>query len=96
MPLTSTAFGLRDNHYMFQIIPAWESGEDASPYRAWADKVAASLDAYSLPGGYPNLLVAEDHDQVAHAYGENAPRLRQLKQRFDPANVFSSATPLPD
>jgi FAD/FMN-containing dehydrogenase len=96
VPLTSTAFGLRDNHYMFQIIPAWESGEDASPYRAWADKVAASLDAYALPGGYPNLLVAEDHDQVAHAYGENGPRLRELKQQFDPANVFSSATPLPD
>ncbi|NMO49719.1 FAD-binding oxidoreductase [Actinoplanes sp. TBRC 11911] len=96
VPLTSTAFGLRSNHYMFQIIPAWEPGEDGAPHRAWADKTSGALAAYALPGGYPNLLVAEDHDQVAHAYGDNAARLREVKQQFDPANVFSSATPLPD
>jgi FAD/FMN-containing dehydrogenase len=95
VPLTSTAFGLRSNHYMFQILPAWEAGEDGAPQRAWADKTSSALATYALPGGYANLLVADDHDQVAHAYGDNAARLRELKQQFDPANVFSSATPLP-
>jgi FAD/FMN-containing dehydrogenase len=96
VPLTSTAFGLRSNHYMFQILPAWEAGEDGAPQRAWADKTSSALATYALPGGYANLLVADDHDQVAHAYGDNAARLRELKQQFDPANVFSSATPLPE
>ena len=95
VPLTSTAFGLRANHYMLQIIPAWEPDEDGKPHREWADKTSAALAAYALPGGYPNLLVAEDRDQVAHAYGENAPRLREIKRQFDPEDVFSSATPLP-
>jgi FAD/FMN-containing dehydrogenase len=30
------------------------------------------------------------------AYGENAARLMELKRKFDPNNVFSSAIPLPN
>jgi hypothetical protein len=48
----------------------------------------------ALPGGYPNLLDPHDHEQIARAYGDNLPRLRLVKRRFDPDRVFS-ATPLP-
>jgi NitT/TauT family transport system permease protein len=42
-----------------------------------------------------NFLTADDHEQVSAAYGGNAGRLREVKRRFDPDNVFSSAIPLP-
>lgn len=50
--------------------------------------------AAALPGGHPNLLAPGDHDQIAHACGPHAERLRAAKARFDPEGVFS-ATPLP-
>jgi len=50
---------------------------------------------YALPGGYANLLGPDAHDQIGPAYGPNTARLREVKRRFDPDNVFSSAIPLP-
>ena len=41
-----------------------------------------------------NLLGPDDHDQIMHAYGPNAGRLRELKKRFDTQGVFT-AIPLP-
>jgi hypothetical protein len=56
--------------------------------------VSTNLAAHALPGGYANLLGPCDDDQIAHAYGANAGRLRAAKSRYDPDRVFS-AIPLP-
>jgi FAD/FMN-containing dehydrogenase len=94
VPVEATAFGLRRRHHVVEVLAAWESNQDGAPHRAWADHVVTSLAAYALPGGYANLLGPDDHDQITHAYGPNAVRLRQLKKRFDPEVVFT-AIPLP-
>jgi len=39
-------------------------------------------------------VAVDQSDQIAHAYGQNAARLRAAKARFDPDGVFS-ATSLP-
>jgi hypothetical protein len=36
----------------------------------------ADTDLPALPGGYPNLLTADEPERVEHAYGPNAARLR--------------------
>ena len=56
----------------------------------------ASCDSHpmALPGGYPNMLGPDDSEQIPFAYGSNAERLIAAKKRFDPDDVFSSATPL--
>ncbi|GII53577.1 6-hydroxy-D-nicotine oxidase [Planotetraspora thailandica] len=93
VPVESTAFGIRQDHFMAEIVAAWEPG-DGTPHRAWTDSVAEALAADALPGGYPNMLGPDDHAQIAHAYGPNAARLLAAKSRFDPDGVFS-ATSLP-
>lgn len=55
---------------------------------------AEQLSPHALPGGYPNLLTADEPERVAHAHGPNAPRLIAAKKAYDPGNVFT-ATPLP-
>lgn len=94
VPLQATAFGVRERHLMIEILAAWEPEDDPSRHLAWAHLVAAGLAPHALPGGYPNLLGPTDHDQIAHAYGPNASRLRAAKSRYDPDGVFS-AIPLP-
>jgi FAD/FMN-containing dehydrogenase len=97
VPLASTAFGLRKEHFMVEIIAAWEptAANDGKNHREWARTLSENLAPPALPGGYPNMLGPDDHEQTAHAYGANTSRLQQLKRRFDPDGVFSSAISLP-
>jgi FAD/FMN-containing dehydrogenase len=97
VPVEDTAFGVRREHLMVEIVAAWEPG-DGTPHQAWTDAVADSLGPDlgpdALPGGYPNMLGPDDHDQITDAYGPHAARLLATKARFDPDGVFS-ATSLP-
>jgi FAD/FMN-containing dehydrogenase len=95
VPPRATAFGLRRDHFMIEVIAAWDprDGHD-DLHRRWARRLSDVLAPGALPGGYPNLLDPHEHEQIARAYGDNLPRLRLVKRRFDPDRVFS-ATPLP-
>lgn len=96
VPPGDTAFGLRREHFMVEIIAAWEPGRgDGSDHRRWARDLWQDLAPFALPGGYANLLGPEDREQAADAYGGNAARLLAAKRRFDPDGVFASAIPLP-
>jgi FAD/FMN-containing dehydrogenase len=94
VPLDATAFGLRREHFLVEIIAAWEPGDNIAIHRQWAQNLSRALAPAALPGGYPNLLGPEEVDRVALAYGDNIGRLQQVKRRFDPEWIFS-ATPLP-
>lgn len=89
-----TAFGRRDRHVLIEISAGRGPDEDAGPYREWAEGVRAALAPHALPGGYPNFLLPDQTEQVAHAYGSHAARLIAVKQTYDPHHVFT-ATPLP-
>jgi FAD/FMN-containing dehydrogenase len=91
--VTDTAFGIRREHFMVELIASWPSG-DGARHRAWADAAAEQLRPHALPGGYPNLLGPDHDEQIAHAYGPNADRLLAIKASLDPGDAFS-AIPLP-
>jgi FAD/FMN-containing dehydrogenase len=93
----STAFGLRQEHFLAEIIAAWnpDAEDDGTDHRQWAWILSQVLARSALPGGYPNLLGPDERDQIALAYGGNLARLQDVKQRFDPDGIFTSAIPLP-
>jgi FAD/FMN-containing dehydrogenase len=91
------AFGERREHFIVEIVAGWKpDGDDGAAHRRWAHDLWQSLAPFALPGGYPNLLGPDDREQAAEAYGGNAARLRVLKRRFDPDEVFASTIPLPE
>ena len=94
----ATAFGLRQQHFLMEIVAAWDPNatEDSAVHHQWVSDLFSILAPHALPGGYPNFLTSEDREQLGSAYGHNAARLRDLKRRYDPENVFSSAIPIPD
>jgi FAD/FMN-containing dehydrogenase len=97
IPAEAIAFGLRQEHFMVEIVASWEpDGSDDAVHRQWAEDLWNNLAPFALPGGYANLLGQNDCEQAAAAYGDNAARLRALKRRFDPDRVFASAIPLPE
>lgn len=95
VPVEDTAFAARTPHLLVETIAQWEPGDRGeAEHRAWAGDLSNALAGESLPGGYVNLLAADETDQITHAYGPNRNRLLAVKNRFDPDAVFS-ATPLP-
>jgi hypothetical protein len=98
VPAGATAFGLRRDHVLVEILATFAERSDRleeQPHQQWARTALQAFDAMALPGGYPNLLDRGDADRVAKSYGCNAERLIIAKRRYDPDNVFHSAIPLP-
>ena len=90
VPVHATAFGLRQPHLLVEILAAWDGGADGQ-HVDWAKHLSDQLAADALPSGYPNLLGPDEVRRVQLAYGSNLPRLRELKQRYDPDGMFSGA-----
>ncbi|MGY3618714.1 FAD-binding oxidoreductase [Bradyrhizobium sp. USDA 10063] len=93
----ATAFGLRRDHLLVEILASFPDRSDAGDvprHRHWT-RATRERFASALPGGYPNFLGKDELDRARQSYGGNAGRLMEIKRRYDPDNVFSSAIPLP-
>jgi hypothetical protein len=98
VPAEATAFGLRRDHVLVEILASFADRRDPceeQQHRRWTRATLQAFDGMALPGGYPNFLVAADAERVAKSYDCNAERLIKAKRRYDPDNVFCSAIPLP-
>src|SRR5262249_13460367 len=98
VPEQATAFGLRRDHVLIEILasfPDRSDKEEERKHRQWVRAARQAFDPMALPGGYPNLLAAGDKARAAMSFGRNAARLIEAKRYFDPDNVFASAIPLP-
>jgi FAD/FMN-containing dehydrogenase len=98
VPAEATAFGLRCDHVLVEILATFADRSDEFEERQhhqWARATLQAFDAMALPGGYPNLLAGGDSDRATKSYGRNAERLVKAKRHYDPDNVFCSAIPPP-
>jgi hypothetical protein len=88
--LKDTAFGVRNAHFMLEIIAVWEPEEqgNAALHQKWAKDLSQVVARHSIPGGYANLLGPEDSEQIPYAHGENLSRLREIKRKTDPGHIF--------
>jgi FAD/FMN-containing dehydrogenase len=86
-----TAFGRRDAPYMVSFSSTWTDPNAADANITWARDGWAAIHSHSSTGGlYLNFPgFGEEHDALVRAaYGPNYDRLVELKNRYDPANLF--------
>ena len=99
VPADATAFRLRRDHLLVEILATMDEPADEQEqrrHREWARAALRAFDAIALPGGYANLLARSDVDRAAYGFGANAERLIRAKRHYDPDNVFRSTIPLPN
>ncbi len=84
----STAFGHRDASFAAVIAGMWPDPADNAAHTRWVKDYYAAIAPHSQPGGYVNFASSDDQDKVAENYGANYGRLREVKRRYDPSNLF--------
>jgi FAD/FMN-containing dehydrogenase len=89
VPVGDTAYAQRAEGYNLVILSEWQDRAMNERCIAWARDTYGALAPFMAPGRYLNYL-EEDAAAVgvAAAYGPNYARLRQLKAKYDPENVF--------
>ena len=85
----ATAFAHRNAQYVLNIIGLWTEPEDAGNHIAWARGFSRAIQPFSTGQAYLNFLGDEGTARVKAAYGPaNYDRLVELKNRYDPGNLF--------
>jgi FAD/FMN-containing dehydrogenase len=85
---TATAFPHRDAAYSFGIWPGWDDPEHDDDMIEWALEFHAAMAPYATDGVYANYLDRDEDERVGAAYGENYERLVEIKDEWDPENLF--------
>jgi FAD/FMN-containing dehydrogenase len=90
VPAGATAFAHRDAANLMWVIDLWDDlNEDTEPHRTWVNGLLAATARHST-GVYVNALEADEvAARTQSAYdGPTFERLRQVKRRWDPDNLF--------
>jgi hypothetical protein len=91
MPDGETALGRRDVRWCYHALAMWnEPGQEAYDAQvAWARGLADDLAGNTTDGVYLNFTSDVGEERVRRTYGpEKYARLQELKDRYDPANMF--------
>lgn len=87
----ATAFGDRSMPYMFSIDSIWTRPEDDERNIAWTRDFWQSMKPHSHRGRiYLNFpgLGEEGEALLSRSFGDNFARLKAIKAKYDPANMF--------
>ena len=88
VPADATAFAHRSSRIMVNLFSIYGSPEEAPAHQDWIARFGAEL-RQGDTGAYVNFLDDEGEERIRAAYpGRTWERLREVKRRYDPTNVF--------
>ena len=89
-PEDDGAMGNRDAGFAFVVQSMWtpdSSAADAN--REWVRNAWSALKRFSTGGNYVNFQTDDEpEERTAESYRDNLGRLREVKDRYDPTNLF--------
>jgi len=88
VPAEATAFAHRASKIMVNLAAFYEGPDDKAVREAWVTDFMTALEQEDK-GAYVNFVADEGEDRVRAAYpGPTWDRLREIKRRYDPDNLF--------
>jgi FAD/FMN-containing dehydrogenase len=84
-----TAYGERHAPFVLNILAITHEPGPLDEHIDWAHRLYADIEPSLTGGAYINYLSAEGEERVRAAYGaEKFARLQELKDSYDPTNLF--------
>ncbi|MFW6193621.1 MAG: FAD-binding oxidoreductase [Gemmatimonadota bacterium] len=84
----ATAFAHRDATLSLTVAPKWEDPGRDEAMIGWAREFHEATAPYAADGVYVNYLDKDEGGRVSSAYGGTYGRLVELKNEWDPQNLF--------
>src|SRR5262249_14866111 len=88
VPFDATAYSARDARFVVNVHGRWQSPQQDDECIRWSRAFFNAAAPYASGGAYTNFMTADEDERVATAYGANYARLLEIKQRYDPENIF--------
>ncbi len=89
VPSDATPFTDRTSPYIVNCIARTPNAEDLAPHREWAQAARGAMARYGAGRSYVNFTGDVNDDEVRAAYPPDTyRRLQQVKDRYDPSNLF--------
>jgi FAD/FMN-containing dehydrogenase len=85
---TDTAYCGRSATFNFSLDNAWEDPAENDTQIAWSRAFFEAMAPHLSTGVYLNFTSEETPDKVREAYGPNYERLVEIKDKYDPTNLF--------
>jgi FAD/FMN-containing dehydrogenase len=83
----ATAFPHRGAHFDLLALAGWDDASQTERHTAWIKGYWTALEPYTR-GFYFNTSIGDSQEKVRANFAGNYPRLVQLKDRYDPGNLF--------
>jgi FAD/FMN-containing dehydrogenase len=88
VPADATAFAHRQSKIMVNVAALYQHPDEIAVHGPWVEAFAAALHEGD-DGAYVNFLADEGEERIRAAYpGSTWDRLRRIKARYDPTNLF--------
>lgn len=84
----ATPWPNRQAHFAVNVHTRWREAEDDGRCVDWARKLHAALAPHAMGTFYVNFIPEGDEELVQQAYGANFARLKTIKAKYDPRNLF--------
>ncbi|MBI4538129.1 MAG: FAD-binding oxidoreductase [Gemmatimonadetes bacterium] len=88
VPPEAMAYAQRDVAFVLNVHGRWEQPAQDEVCMGWAREFFQTTAPFATGGVYVNFLTQEETARVRAAYGPNYDRLAELKQKYDPDNLF--------
>jgi FAD/FMN-containing dehydrogenase len=89
LPDDHSPAGNRDARFLLSVGGSWDRADDDALNMDWVRSTWESLRPFSTGGNYINFLNEDDgEDRFEAALGGAMDRLREVKARWDPGNLF--------
>jgi FAD/FMN-containing dehydrogenase len=85
---SDTAFSYRSTKFAEVIVGVDPDAANRDKIINWTRRYWEAVHPHSAPGAYVNFMMEEGTGRIEATYGENYSRLRQVKTKYDPQNLF--------
>ncbi len=91
---TATAYPHRKAETIYELSARWRNNGEQEPNIQWVERFRRALRPF-VKGDYVNFPDLQIKNWPKAYYGENFSRLKQVKRKYDPHNVFRFAQSIP-
>jgi hypothetical protein len=96
VPSDAMAFGARKAQWDFNAVGQWRDGSSTARHIDWVRSTWAATEPHVKGSVYINHIAEDDKpEKIRASYGENYTRLRAIKAKYDPANLFRMNSNIP-